>query len=503
MGSLVQDLRGGLTSLPRYFFLLVALALALRVVLAFHVIPDRLLDDGYITLRYAANLVQGQGFVYNKGEPVWGTTTPLLTLLLYLSASLFGVSALEASALVFSLIGCLIFWFATIVVLEDQRVPRLVSMPVLLVILFSPAFVANSVSGMETPLVLALMMLSLYASLKERPVLLGLLFALLLMARIDTLIWIGIIGGAYIVRHLKDWRALALALGTFVLASLPWHVYAYLTFHTLVPQTVTGKAVSHDAFQAVDWAYFVRYFQVYFPVGHLGWLAPVGIVLTLGVLLVGLIALWRRHPGLGPVGLFFFCFAGSFYLSRAPLFMWYFPPAQWVAYLLLCTGLYALWDQWPTIAARRLVRLAPWCILTAAIILQAVVGVRALWLDRAERNGFLDVGAFITAHSTDKSKVFVEHIGIIGFRSGRTILDNMGLVSPEVADLKKQHPDKWLTLSLRQFRPDVVVLYPFEDPRTAPARWDHDELGWFAREYRLVKEFDTTPATSVYLRKVD
>ena len=39
-------------------------------------------DDPYITARYARNLATGHGFVYNEGERVLGTTTPLTTLLL-------------------------------------------------------------------------------------------------------------------------------------------------------------------------------------------------------------------------------------------------------------------------------------------------------------------------------------------------------------------------------------------------------------------------------------
>ena len=33
-------------------------------------------DDAYITYRYARNLADGAGFVYNPGERVLGTTPP-------------------------------------------------------------------------------------------------------------------------------------------------------------------------------------------------------------------------------------------------------------------------------------------------------------------------------------------------------------------------------------------------------------------------------------------
>src|SRR3989304_7660741 len=39
-------------------------------------------EDAFITFRFAQQIVRGNGFVYNIGEKVYGTTTPLFTLLL-------------------------------------------------------------------------------------------------------------------------------------------------------------------------------------------------------------------------------------------------------------------------------------------------------------------------------------------------------------------------------------------------------------------------------------
>src|SRR5437016_3946604 len=53
------------------------LALATRVLTGPHAI-----DDAYITFRYARNLAGGFGLVYNPGEWVLGTTTPLWAVIL-------------------------------------------------------------------------------------------------------------------------------------------------------------------------------------------------------------------------------------------------------------------------------------------------------------------------------------------------------------------------------------------------------------------------------------
>src|SRR5437870_4317129 len=53
------------------------LALATRVLTGPHAI-----DDAFITFRYARNLADGLGLVYNPGELVLGTTTPAWALVL-------------------------------------------------------------------------------------------------------------------------------------------------------------------------------------------------------------------------------------------------------------------------------------------------------------------------------------------------------------------------------------------------------------------------------------
>src|SRR5258708_27407015 len=55
----------------------VLLALAARTVPG-----PRTIDDAFITFRYSRNIVEGQGFVYNTGSRVLGTTTPVYTLLM-------------------------------------------------------------------------------------------------------------------------------------------------------------------------------------------------------------------------------------------------------------------------------------------------------------------------------------------------------------------------------------------------------------------------------------
>jgi len=54
---------------------------ALAARFAFLISHQAIFDDAYITFRYAGNILDGQGFVYNPGEPVYGASSPLYTIL--------------------------------------------------------------------------------------------------------------------------------------------------------------------------------------------------------------------------------------------------------------------------------------------------------------------------------------------------------------------------------------------------------------------------------------
>jgi hypothetical protein len=75
------DATGAWQGISRDWLHLVTAALLIIVFLYGLLVLPIHLDDVYITARYARNLAAGEGFVYNQGERILGTTTPLLTLI--------------------------------------------------------------------------------------------------------------------------------------------------------------------------------------------------------------------------------------------------------------------------------------------------------------------------------------------------------------------------------------------------------------------------------------
>jgi hypothetical protein len=183
--------------------------------------------------------------------------------------------------------------------------------------------------------------------------------------------------------------------------------------------------------------------------------------------------------------------------------MWYFPPTQWIAFLLFCLGLTAVWDRLPLVARYPAVRLAPYGILTAGLVGYSAVAAYGLWEGGNPNGRWIELGDFLREHTPAQSTVFLEHIGLVGYRTGRPIVDNMGLVSPEIVSLKKRSPHdfRWLTVAVTTFTPDVVVLYQPQDPHQGTEGiWTEDEKAWFDRDYHLATEIRTSPVSYVYFR---
>ncbi|HJN76539.1 MAG TPA: hypothetical protein QGF58_21600 [Myxococcota bacterium] len=195
-------------------------------------------DDAFISFRYAENLVNGHGLVYNPGDYVEGYTNLSWTLLM--AAGL----GLDADPVVFSTAcGLLSLALAIVATAWLSREPRMLAALVApLLVALDPQVAAESVEGLETALYMALLTLAVFCALRERdadrPHLASTaLFALACLTRPEAplvmlLLHVGLLldcrraGGSWVRRVLSSSKAgLALAL---VLAGLTaWRLAYY------------------------------------------------------------------------------------------------------------------------------------------------------------------------------------------------------------------------------------------------------------------------------------
>jgi hypothetical protein len=400
-------------------------------------------DDALIIFRYAENLASAHGFVYNLGERVLGTTTPLYTLLL---AALLKINInCFVGGLILNNLADLITALVLFQMFRSQEGP-LSWLPSLL-FLFSPESLQWSLSGMETELYIAFIFLSFYFAIKESWSLAFLFAAITVLTRVDGIAVLGVLVVAYLLRYSK---LPAVPLLIFVVTVLPWTLFAYFYFGSPIPNSAAAKfALSGSNILTAFLDIFLRGFLHLHTYG-----IPVLILAVLGTRFI-----WKERKPLLPVALWTWGYALSYTLAAGPMHPWYYAPF-YAGYLVLAYhGILFLLARYPKLAA------AP-AILTGfaicIILLLSYYRYRTIQVQQAQLTATnRAVGEWVRLHTPANSVLAVKDIGYIGYYSQRKILDLAGLVSPEcipfrakgdfVGPIRKFHPD-YFAFSAGQFR---------------------------------------------------
>jgi hypothetical protein len=392
------------------------------------------IDDAYITFRYARHLAEGLGLVYNPGEWVLGTTTPLWAAILALGYR-FGFSDLAALATGVS--GVCDAATAAILASIALRFTGqwAVAAVVGLAWALNPMSIAFAVGGMETSLfVLACVSaLSLSASGRYR-VLAAALAGLSGLIRPEGLLLSAVVVGWELVRDRRVAVVSAAAAAAPVLGAA---VVLASRYGSPLPHSLAAKQV---AYQGV-WP-LTNALALVMQAGLPGWstylLAALPTTLGLPLALLGCASLvylvrlglpWLTRHGLTwqPFLLFGLLYA-AFYavvgLRGVRLFPWYLVPL--VPFFLLG-------------AAAGLARLgharAPW--LAAVVLVWQLPAIdwqhapllplgSSLWREAV----LLEAGQQLAASLPSSAVVAAPEIGALGYASELRILDTVGLVSP-------------------------------------------------------------------------
>jgi len=208
-------------------------------------------DDTYIHLRYAQQLAHGEGFVFNSGERVYGTTSPLWVLALG-EAMAIGVDGLLASKLLGALatLASLLLWWALV---RRTLVSPLLRVAATLAWAGHAWMLRWSLSGMETPLAVCLVLAGCVAFTASRPWgsragLASVLWALAGLTRPECVLLLPLWAMLLLVDHgVRPGLRLALRTlwpGALVLGG--WLAFAQLWFGRLWPNTLAAKAAGGE-----------------------------------------------------------------------------------------------------------------------------------------------------------------------------------------------------------------------------------------------------------------
>lgn len=485
--------------------------------------PGLPLDDSWIHLTFARNLVRGWGFAFNQGQPVAGSTAPLWTLLLaLLHLVLAGPPSVILAAKVLSALfmaGAGVYAGLIALRLTDSRWPVLAAG--LAVVTFCH-FGWAMVSGMEVCLSVFLGLAAAYYYLKQetgwRGLVPWLLFGLAVYARPENLALGGLALIDTVVRRLffRQKPAFWRSLGVWILMLLPWFGYSLAFNHTLFPQTYFAKAGAGSLFAALaaadssrlvfllfksPWLY-LREFAVYLwranPV--LAFMVPVGIT--------ALVFSLRRRKDTGSlfvplVAVFFVPIAGAVAPYIGPGFQHGRYIGTATALALVLAAVAGFWLV--KLLRPRLLRYVLAVGISGLALWNVVLTGRACALWTAGSTATINriqvaLGQGLATHTSEGAVVACEDVGAIGFFSNRQVVDLMGLVTPDVLPFLRRQ-NQWgqgHQAYLEAARPDYIVVFPgdfrflLSDKRLTPVAKAEDPEN-------LVCQFDFRPRTRTLL----
>ncbi|MFQ3580684.1 hypothetical protein J8C06_04425 [Chloracidobacterium validum] len=456
-------------------------------------------DDAYITLTYAKNLAAGRGFVFNHPPATFGTTTPLLALVVAaLGALLRGVSveavAVWVTVLAWIAAGWSFYGFRRAWGLSDES-----ALLVALAVLFGGWSGPMGVLGSEVFLFHALLVLTFSLHLAGYGVASGVAAGLLFLTRGEGVLALGVIGlsaGAqWLVTPLGEadasggapkpaWRQVVTTLASSLLRPVVgfgivvglWAVYAYGTFGHVLPATLSAKRIQ----VALGWPTFTHELATKWwrnwggpALGHpllSVWWALVAVGISA--------AIWSRRRWLVFL-LWLIGYVGGYAALGVAGYWWYQTPVFLSLHLFFALGLVAVVERlavWRNGQLHLIGRAVTVCGLACAMwpAAKAVTTYHGDW----RASSYRALAAWFHAHAHPTDRVAFHEVGYLGFYSEQRIVDLCGLTTPEVLP---HFARRDLTWPLRTLLPEWYVASPTWDILPALR-----EGGWLDQHYHQV-----------------
>ena len=455
-----------------------ALALLVLAVLAWP-LRHYVTDDTYIHLQYAHRLAHGDGLVFNAGERVYGTTSPLWVVALA-DAMALGVDGLLASKLLggaATLAALLLWWLLVRRTLGDPWLRACSTLA-----WAGHAWMLRwSLSGMETPLATALVLGGCVAFTSSRPwgarpAAASLLWALAALARPECALLLPLWGVLLVVDRGPRAGLAAAARGLWPGALLLalWLGFARAWFGHFWPNTLAAKTAGGEGM-----AYHLEQLA-----RHAGIVAATDAVSVAVLAVLLAMRLVRREPfTLRPVErLLPWVWAASvpllYTLRGVPVISRYLVPllplVAWLAWRLLDRALAGSRPATVRVAGAVLMSLS---LALNIVTLERVVRPQVDSFTAGMRASLEPWGRWFAAHSAPGAVVAAPDIGALGYYSQRRVVDLAGLVTPQMVPiLERLTPeDAVARFSFATFsRPAYVV------DRAATA-WDLEQRSPYAR----------------------
>jgi arabinofuranosyltransferase len=430
---------------------LIMVLLCLTAAAARIIVGPHITDDAYITMRYSRNLSADGAMSYNPPDAVLGTSTPLWTWILA-SGDAAGVAPETTAVIVASAAD-----LCSIALILTSAVGGTLAATVAAATVAAwPAYVTYAVSGMETSLYVLTVVGFMVSVSRQWPVMAAVAASLGFLCRPDGALLV-LLGFAWMVVSRSRSMAVRFA-ATAALICVPWTVYAFVRFGSIVPASVSAKASGAD-----PWLLSLENLQAYF-------LQGVYVPITI-LAIAGFVAIARSGEPFWRIwSVWAWSYAAAMTAANAfTHFPWYFVPL-----LPIYTGAAAVAIEKALSHEIRLravlrttgARAAIASVL--AIVLLSRMSSLKTYLDStaAGREDLYASVATELAGVDGNCTVAATEIGTIGYHYPGRVLDLVGLVSPEVIGrpvgaVLAESQARWLVTYDTHFDRAVASSEPF------------------------------------------
>jgi hypothetical protein len=408
-------------------------------------------DDPFISYRYANNLVRGLGFVYNPGERILSTTTPLFTLILALTGLIsadFHIFAIGIGVISLAIGALFIFD------LGNTWDDPIVGWTGLLLYPIFPLVV--STLGSETPVYLAFCLGAFAFYARKNFLGAGIFAVLATLTRPDALLVIGILGMDFIIRRRKPipWKSILVSSVLLI----GWIVFAWIYFGSPIPVTLAAK--QQQGLMANSES-FARGFLTVIS-SNSSWF----LISEVALALMGLIlAFWKKR-----IWLLILIWPVVYFLSYSILgvtrYFWYYAPLIPGFIIAAGLGLTAFSELIKgSIQGRK--SLSQFAVLIPGIVLFILFtgSILSLWQLRKSNDPRFGIykaaGEWLRENTLPSERVGSLEVGIIGYFAQRPMVDFAGLIQPETAEqfsTETTYQDAAF-FAVEKFQPQYVVLH--------------------------------------------
>lgn len=384
------------------------------------------IDDAYISFRYAQNFGAGHGLIYNLGERVEGYTCFLWVALLGLAYRLGG--EIEAWSRIFGVAGFVASgWLTYAIARRVAAVGRAAALIGAAIVFFDVGFLYWSIAGMETTLFAFLVTLALWLYVADAPALLcGAVFGLAALTRPEAPAYMGGLGLGILLVRPQQWRRVRdMAVG-FVAVFTPFLLWRWSYYGYPLPNTYYNKMGGELVGRLGRGLLYTWKGQ------NVSWFA----LLALGLVPLATPQRARLFPLYGLIAA---VIAGVLYEGGDVFgFGRFYVPVLPAIAVVGAAGLHSLWPQQAGQRSRMRVALVGALVVfllagkasgnsRPPLLIKALKATQAFYQRQAQR------AERVRELTRPGDVIATVAIGVLGYRSGLTTIDMVGLTDETVA----------------------------------------------------------------------